>query len=210
MSGPAFSDDQRRDLGVFLGRVVRLDSGALVRLRPSGTEYLTFWTQLPFDVLAARTVPGTWPDDVTVAAAALLDATSLAPVGAGGAATLELPPRCDAAWRGSLPPERGWQPLDTVPADVVRRLITAGEQAFRAAGSRAAGEALLDHETLRVRGEEAGAPETAVPFRLLMALARMAFLGEQPVSVAVAGPWLRLTATHGTVYRRRATALLVH
>ncbi|SHN26970.1 hypothetical protein [Cryptosporangium aurantiacum] len=202
MTDPAVSVDHRRDMGVFLARVIRLDAAALVRVRPAGPARLTLWAQLPFDVLAARSVAGSWPDDVTVAAADLLETVS-------GAATLVLPRRRDTDWRGSLPPERGWQPLDSVPADVVRDLITAGQQAFRTIGSRAAGESLLDHETLRVRGDTAGAPEIAVPFRLLLGLARMAFLGDGPVAVAVSGPWLRLAATHGVVYRRRSTALLV-
>lgn len=182
---------QRRDLDVFLGRVVRLDAGALVRLRPSGPDHLTLWAALPFDVLVARTVPGSWLDDATVSAAEMLELT-------------DLPRRRDSEWRGSLPPERGWESLDTVPSEVVRDLITAGQKAFRAAGTQAAGESLLDHETLRVRGNSPGAQEVAVTFRLLLALARMAFLGDGPVGVASCGPWVRLTAEHGQVFHRTA------
>ena len=181
---------ERRDLGVFLGRVVRLDPGALVRIRPAGPDHLTLWAALPFDVLVSRTVPGLWLDDATVSATELLDSES--------------PRRRDSEWRGSLPPERGWQVLDAVPSEVVRDLITAGQKAFRAAGTQAAGESLLDHETLRVRGDTPGAPEVAVTFRLLLALARMAFLGDRPVEVASCGPWVRLGADHGNVYHRTA------
>jgi hypothetical protein len=198
--------EHRRDAGVFLARVVRLDPAGLVRVRPSGPEHLTLWAQLPFDVLVARTVAGNCQDDVTVAAAELLSVVT--PHGAGG--TVELPRRRDAEWRGSLPPERGWQHLDDVPADVVQHLLAAGEKAFRAAdAAQAAGESLLDHETLKVRGDQAGSPEAAVPFRLLLALARMAFLSpQQPVAVSVLGPWLRLTAAYGNAYRRTGTGLL--
>ncbi|MFI5954970.1 hypothetical protein [Cryptosporangium sp. NPDC051539] len=196
MSSAHVPADQRRDVAVFLGRIVRLDPGALVRVRPAGASHLTLWAQLPFDVLAARTVAGTWPDDVTLGASALLEAV---PVGAGG--TVTLPRRRDADWRGSLPPDRGWHPLDTVPVDVVRGLIAAGQEAFQR--NPEAGELLLDHETLRVVGD---VHETTVPFRLLVALARMAFLGERDVTVAVVGPWLRLAAEHGIVYRRKPLA----
>ena len=203
-----------RDLGVFLARLVRLDPSTLVRGRPAGTGHLTLWARLPFDVLAARTVAGTWPEDATVAAADLLAVVSGAGSlgGAGpleGAGSFELPRRRDADWRGSLPPERGWQHLDAIPADVVRKLVEAGERAFRAAGeavAQAAGESLLDHETLRVSG--GNGPEVAVPFRLLLGLARMAFLGEEPVTVAVLGAWVRLAADHGVIYRRTGSALL--
>ncbi|GAA0255409.1 hypothetical protein [Cryptosporangium japonicum] len=180
---------QRRDLDVFLGRVLRLDAGALVRLRPSGPDHLTLWAALPFDVLVSRTVPGTRLDDVTVSAAELLESES--------------PRRRDSEWRGSLPPDRGWRVLDTVPSEVVRDLITAGQNAFRAAGTQAAGESLLDHETLRVSAP--GSPEIAVTFRLLLALARMAFLGDGPVGVASCGPWVRLSADHGNVHHRTAS-----
>ena len=203
MTGPRLSAEHRRDAGVFLARVVRLDPAGLVRVRPVGAEHLTLWARLPFDVLAGRTVAGSWPDDVTVSAADLLSVVSRTEA-------VRIPRRRDAEWRGSLPPERGWQHLDDIPPDVVRSLIDVGEQAFRAAdapAAQAAGEALLDHETLRVHGD--GTAEVAVPFRLLLALARLAFLGERPVTVSVLGPWLRLSAPYGVVYRRVGASLLV-
>ena len=58
--------DDRGDLGTFVGRVVRLDQTAAVRLRAAGPGRVTAWAGTPFDVLATRTVPGTLePGDVT-------------------------------------------------------------------------------------------------------------------------------------------------
>jgi hypothetical protein len=213
--------------GAFLARVTRLDAGALVRIRAAEPGLLTLWAWSPLDVLVARSVAGNGPDDVTVGAAALL--TSLVAVGAAdGSAELALPRRQDAEWRGSLPPFGSWRVLDTVPVPVIRDLIVAGVRAFgevtrpesgqSVAGMRAVGESLLDHATLRV---SAGPAEVTVPFRVLMALRRMDFLGPEPVDaavdpagtphdgveVALLGPWLRVSAAFGAVYRRRDPAL---
>jgi hypothetical protein len=50
--------DERSDLGAFVGRVVRLDAVATVRLRAAG-GIVTAWASTPFDVLATRSVHGT-------------------------------------------------------------------------------------------------------------------------------------------------------
>jgi len=184
------------DAGAFLARVVRLDAGALVRLRAGGrTGLVALWSWLPLDVLATRMVAGRLAaEDATVAAADLLDA-----VRAGGSA-VTLPARRDVEWRGALPSGRDPE-LERIPADVVRRLVAAGEDAFRSAsGAQAAGEALLDHETLRV---SAGGIDVVVPLRMLLGLARMGFLAEDDaVRVGAGGGWLRLAGRYGTVYRR--------
>ena len=67
--------DDRGDLGTFVGRVVRLDQTAVVRLCAARPGRVTAWAGTPFDVLATRTVPGTLePGEVTTPAAALLSA----------------------------------------------------------------------------------------------------------------------------------------
>ncbi len=50
--------DERSDLGSFVGRVVRLDQAATVRLVASGGT-VTAWATTPFEVLATRAVHGT-------------------------------------------------------------------------------------------------------------------------------------------------------
>ena len=49
--------DERGDLGAFVGRVVRLDSVATVRLQQAG-DVVTAWATTPFEVLATRAVHG--------------------------------------------------------------------------------------------------------------------------------------------------------
>jgi hypothetical protein len=121
------------------------------------------------------------------------------------------PARRDVEFRGALPPVGGWAPLDSVPGDVIRALVRAGRDALRAvpAGSAAAaGESLLDHESLTV----SGAGRTAVlPLRVVSALTRMGFLGGDPaadaVVVSATGGWTRLAAPFGSAYQRTVPTL---
>jgi hypothetical protein len=200
--GPA----EQGDLASFLGRAVGLDPAAVVRLRGGG-DRVTAYLRLPFGVLVSRTVAGSAePADVTVGAAELLAALD----GSGGGA-VRWPARRDVEFRAALPPAVGWQPLDSVPGDVIRALVRAGRDALRAvpAGSAAAaGESLLDHESLTV--SDAG--RTAVlPLRVVGALTRMGFLGGDPaadvVVVSATGGWTRLAAPFGSAYQRTVPAL---
>jgi hypothetical protein len=162
------------------------------------------------DVLATRAVGAeATPADVTVSAKALLDALDPLP-----GAPLPLPPARDAEWRGALPPPHPGEILDTIPADVVARLLDAGERTFREASAvadpRAVGDALFDSDVLTVTS---GASTTGVPLKGLLALARMGFLGNgqagagRPMDVALVNSWVRLSASYGDAYLRRGDRL---
>jgi hypothetical protein len=195
------------DLAAFCTRVLRLDPGALVRLRQSA-DRLTAFNRLPLEVLVSRTVhsgrPGT--ADSTVAAADLLAALE----GGGGEPG---PPR-DAEWRGTLPPTAGWRRLDVVPVAAIDDAVRAGMAAFDSVRGRpdatAVGASLLDHEALTVSG---GGQRVVLPLRVLHAAWRMGFLGAEPwrsgagCAVSVAGGWARLAAPHGSAYHRTAPGL---
>jgi hypothetical protein len=194
------------DLASFLGRAVALDPAAVARLRSAG-ERVTAYVRLPFGVLVSRTVAGSAePADVTVGAAGLLPALD-GPVDG----PVPWPARRDVEWRTALPPAGDWRLLDSVPGDVVRALVRAGRDALRAVpagAAAAAGESLLDHESLTV----SGAGQTAVlPLRALSALTRMGFLGGDPaadaVVVSAAGGWIRLAGSYGSAYQRSVPAL---
>jgi hypothetical protein len=193
------------DAGAFLARVVRLDPGALVRLRPYGDDSVALWTWLNVAVLAVRVVPGAGPSDAVVSAAGLLE---------GLAADVVLPPRRDAEWRGPLP-GAGFRRLDVLPPEVVERLAAAGERTFRDAvatgagrsrsGARALTDAVLDHVAVAVTGP---GDETAdVPQRAVQTLVSLGFLGPDPVAVDVTPAWLRLAGTYGAVHLRRGSGL---
>jgi hypothetical protein len=204
---PAPPADQG-DLAAFLGRVAGLDPAAVVRLRAAG-DRVTGFAMLPFGVLVSRTVAAAAdPADVTVGAADLLAALERS-AGGDGPDGVGWPARRDVEWRAALPPAGEWQRLDAVPGDVVRALVRAGREALRAvpAGAAgAAGESLLDHESLTVTG---GGRTAVLPLRVLSALTRMGFLGGEPdlVVVSAAGGWTRLAGAYGSAYQRTTPGL---
>jgi hypothetical protein len=193
------------DLASFLGRLVALDPAAVVRLR-SAAARITAYARLPFGVLVSRTVAGDAdPGDVTVGAGDLLTALDRV----SGPDAMAWPARREIDWRAALPPADGWVRLDSVPGDVVLKLVRAGREALRAVpagAAAAAGESLLDHESLTVTG----AGRTAVlPLRVLGSLTRMGFLGDggEPVVVSVAAGWTRLAGAYGSAYQHTAPGL---
>lgn len=204
MSALAIPDaDERGDLGAFIGRVVRLDAVATVRLRAAG-GVVTAWASTPFDVLATRSVHGTLdPGDVTTPASSLLTALSVERAGV-------VDPGAGGLWQGELPPVEGWAAVDTVPAAEIEQLTERGLTVAREnAGPMGPPASLLDQTVLTVTAGD-GAPAVKVPMRCLFALSGMGFVAGGPddsVRVSSTGSWLRLDARYGAVVRRRLTAL---
>ena len=203
--------DDRGDLGTFVGRAVRLDPAALVRLRAVSGR-VTAWVTTPFDVLATRSVPGSLdPADVTAPATALLTALRVE-----RSATVD--PGVGGLWQGLLPPDEGWAVVDAVPSAELERLPERGLTLARAhAGPLGPPASLLDQTVLTVSGAAAGAPSVKVPLRCLFALSGMGFLGagsnsepdgaDEPGRGSATSSGLRLDARAGAVGRRRITAL---
>ena len=196
--------DDRGDLGTFVGRAVRLDPTALVRLRAGGGGRVTAWITTPFDVLATRSVPGSLdPDDVTAPATALLTALSVERAAA-------VDPGVGGLWQGLLPPDEGWAAVDEVPGPELEALTERGLALAREnAGPLGPPASLLDQTVLTVTGPSG--PPVRVPLRCLFALSGMGFVGAtdpvEAVRVSATSSWLRLDARYGAVVRRRLTAL---
>ena len=152
MTGPATTlhipdPDDRGDLGTFVGRVVRLDPTAVVRLRATDTGRVTAWASTPFDVLATRSVLGSLePADVTTFATSLLSALSVDRSDA-------VDPGTGGLWQGLLPPEEGWESVDAVPAAELEGLTERGLALAREhAGPLGPPTSLLDQTVLTVSG----------------------------------------------------------
>lgn len=197
--------DSLTDLAPLLRRVVSLNPHAAARLVVTDATATAF-ARLPFGVLVARAigVSAGEPADETFRAADLLawldgDATD-APV-----------PR-NLLWRGTLPPREGWQRLEKVPDDDIRRVVRAGALALRDAAEREGvpkgiqprrevADALLDAVGLTVSEGGRGADITV---RTLSALTRMGFLARgSHAFVDVSGGWVRVVGSYGTVYAAR-------
>ena len=197
--------DDRGDLGTFVGRAVRLDPAATVRLKATAGDRVTAWATTPFDVLVTRSVPGSLdPHHVTTPATTLPPALSV-----DRAAAVD--PGVGGLWQGTLPPVEGWGVVDCVPAAELEALTERGLVLAREnAGPLGPPTSLLDQIVLTVSGE--GTAQVKVPLRCLFALSGMGFLGapespDETVRVSATSSWLRLDARYGAVVRRRITAL---
>lgn len=194
-----------KDAGAFLARLLRLDPAALVRLRPVN-GMVALWAQLPFDVLVTRLVAGQVSSDTTVRAGELLAALPGGP----------LPVRRDADWRGALPPVAEPPVIETVPADALRAIADSAARTLRDAAGRGAGErrirdAILGHVAITLSSDGATSPPpVGVPTRVVTGLARMGFLGAEPVRFRADRGWLCAQATYGAVWFRRSTGLALH
>jgi hypothetical protein len=204
---------ERDDLGAFTARIVRLDQGALVRLRAVG-ERVVAWAPTPFDVLATRAVQGELrPADVTVSANELLATLTVV-----RGARVDPGSRLDERWLLELPPTEGWRVVDNVPAaefeSLAERGIALAKEHGGPHGTPPSG--LLDQTVLTVASAEG--MRVSVPLRCLFALSGMGFLGandsglDDPertsvVRVSATDSWLRLDARYGAVVRRRHALL---
>lgn len=209
---PASVDAHRRDLAAFVGRALRLDDAAVIRLRTRSSQHFAAWATTGLDVLASRVVSGALrPNDLSAGADAL--SRGLAQVGDDGYVDPGFP--MDSAWRAGLPPDTGFSHLDDIPARLMLDLAQRGSELAREHGSaQGPPVSLLDQEVLRVSG---GGDSVGVPMRCVFALTAMGFLpqdadavgADEIVRIRVLPAWLRIDARFGSVYRRRGDPAVV-
>ncbi|MBF6064857.1 hypothetical protein IU500_25510 [Nocardia terpenica] len=206
---------ERENLATFVGRAVRMDPAAVVRLRRRGDRYVSAWVATGFEALAVRTVlADLGVDDVTVGGDVLL--SGLTGPGAGG--PIDLGFAMDSAWRAALPPTTGFAHVEDVPARTLVELAERGAQLAEEHGSSHGPPAsLLDQTVLTVTGND---EHVEVPMRVVFALTAMDFIphsGDRPaphhitpteiVRVRTTRTWLRLDARYGSVARHRGPTL---
>lgn len=210
---------ERENLTAFLAKAVRLDEAAVVRLRMRADGRLSVWVATGFEALAVRVLAGTIvPDDTSAGADQLLTALETS---VGGAVDPGF--SMDSAWRGALPPDRGFEHVDDVPARVLIDLAQRGAALAKEHGSsHGPPVSLLDQEVLHVEGQ---AGDVAITMRTVFALTAMGFVpstGHDPltadidlariasderVRVRATAVWLRLDARFGSVFSRRGNQL---
>lgn len=210
------------DLAGYLGRLLRYDARAVVRLRAAG-QTLAVFGHPPLEVITLRTVgvappePAATPPtaaaptgdglDLTVSADALL-------AGVGGRAVEVPTPVLGPPWTGLLPPRAGWRPVLTLTAATVRDAVAA---TVREGRERI--EALAEDERTSAALAEIASTlwsrsiAEKLPLRAAHAAQLLGFMSAAEPSRSLvlhaAGAWLRLEAPYGTVLVRQARRLTV-
>ena len=197
---------QLLDLAPAARRVLALEVRTVVRLRV-GSGVASVLIRLPFGVLVGRAIPvdGRLPQtDTTLRAADFLQWLD------GERDTL--PPPVDAMWRWPIPPEDGWERVETVPDTVIRPLVRAGALTLKEAAEREGvpgaqpraevADALLDSVVLTADAESGAHAELTL--RALSALTRMGFLARgSSAHLDVNARWTRVAAVYGSVFTER-------
>jgi hypothetical protein len=219
------------DLAAFLGRLVKWDKTAVVRLQgrpvPDGAAVAVFGRPPFGEVLAVRTyqldgLEG--PLDVTVSAGQLLEGIDEA------AGQVVVPPGVTGpSWAGLLPPRSGWRRIAEPDADGLRAVAGAVVAEFRAR-TEAQPPAHRTRDELDTLAEEIWSRPlgtTALPLRAVHAAHALGFLrplrgaanpipdpettgakatgSEARPALLSCGPWLRLRTPYGSVAVRDRT-----
>ena len=209
---PLHFDDapEAADLAAFLGRLLRYDRAAAVRLQAGGGALAVFGRPPSFEVLAIRTarLVDAVELDVTVSAGELLEGIEESAGKAVVPDAVTGPP-----WAGVLPPRGGWRVVEGVPGGgALRAAVSAAVSEFRARD-----EALPEERRTRAERDRIGreiwsrtVAGTELPLRAVHAAQSLGFLPphEVPVTLLAAGPWLRLRTPYGSIALRTATVSL--
>ncbi|MGH3310856.1 MAG: hypothetical protein ACRDP3_09745 [Streptomyces sp.] len=205
-------------LAAFLGRLLRWEKNAAVRIQAGGGVAGVFAKPARFEVVVVRTgrllgppgtpgstgsTPGTAAAelDVTVSAGELLEGVE------EPTETVTVPgPVTGPPWTGVLPPRGGWQAFAEAPPDAVRAVAVAAVAEFRERAERLT-PAARTRERLDALAEEIWSRplgRTELPLRAVHAAHALGFLGgTEPLGLLKAGPWLRLRAPAGSVVVRQ-------
>lgn len=191
-------------LAAFLGRLLRWEKNAAVRIQAGGGVVAVFAKPARFEVLAVRTCRLLEPTerDATVSAGELLERVDEGRECVGVPSEVTGP-----SWAGLLPPRAGWQEFAKAPVDAIGSVAAAAVGEFKERAEKL-GREQRGRETLDALAEEIWSRplgRTGLPLRAAHAAHALGFLrGRAPVSLLEAGTWLRLRTPYGSVAVRRA------
>ena len=204
-----------RRVAAVLTRVLRMDSGAMVRLVAVGEADTDLIISTPLGCVVTQRIRATVSDDGAVVSAdpfpgILADAASRE-----DAASVDLGGRMDMLWTGTPPPTDGWSVLDKVPAGDVREVFDQLQsEAEEHSGPAGLPPSLLDQPLLRLTSKaQTGIIE--IPGSVVAALGSLGLVREPPtdmadhdlIRVSATGSWIRSDALFGTVYLPRPGGL---
>lgn len=197
-------DSGARGLISLLGRATGLDASASARVRKRSDDSLDVFVTTPFEVVASRRIVGTVSRDGAVVAATDL-------LGALQDGSREIGQARDPNWPGALPPEAGFELVETLPVTVVRQLADEGQNLTRQfSGPMGPPASLLNQNVITVDGD-GGTDAVEIPMRMIFTCTSLGLIPgfaapiEVPrhLRVSAAGRWVRLDAPYGSVYFSR-------
>lgn len=185
----------------FLQRAQGIDPQTLVRLRSLSVnpQAIDVFVQTPFEILASRRVRGHLSAPGVLSIADALE-------GQG--------PDVSYQWAGALPPETGFNLIDTVPVSVVRELADQGQALARQFSSALGPPKNLLEQTVLTASSDTATVE--IPMRLIFGCVALGFIpsiasqvdAPRYLRISQAGRWTRVDAAFGTVYLSRGLPLL--
>lgn len=190
-------------LAAFLGRLLRWEKNAAVRIQAGDGVAGIFAKPARFEVLAVYTGRLLEPVelDVTVSAGELLERVD------EERESVAVPPSVTGpSWAGLLPPRGGWQEFGQVPVDAVGAVAAAAVGEFRERAEKL-GQEKRSRQVLDALAEEIWSRplgRTGLPLRAAHAAHALGFLrGKEQAVLLEAGPWQRLRTPYGSVLVRR-------
>lgn len=192
-------------LAAFLGRLLRWEKAAAVRLQAGAGVLGVFARPARFEVLAVLTSRLLEPVelDATVSAGELLEGVDEPGESVSVPAEVTGP-----AWAGLLPPRQGWRVAAELPAHAVRAAAAEAVAEFRDRSERLTPERRT-RETLDALAEEIWERPvggTGLRLRVAHAAQALGFLRDAsaPMALYGSGSWLRLRTPYGSVIVRGA------
>lgn len=213
-----------RRAGAVMKRALVMDPGALVRLSAVGERSTDLFISTPLGCVASVRVPGQVGgagagDSASAGTVAYASEALGAIVGfEPGQQTLDLGADMDLMWVGSLPPQQGFELIDTVPGDVLRGLHADMATENEAnSGPMGIARSLLEQQVLTVQRTESSDATASVALegRTIAALGGLRLVPEPGeklrdydyVRVSASGSWIRVDALVGSVYAPRPGGL---
>lgn len=213
-----------RRAGAVMKRALVMDPGALVRLSAVGERSTDLFISTPLGCVASVRVPGQ-VGGAAASSSASAGAVAYASEALGaivgfepGQQTLDLGADMDLMWVGSLPPQQGFELIDTVPGDVLRSLHADMATENEAnSGPMGIARSLLEQQVLTVQRTESSDATASVALegRTIAALGGLRLVPEPGeklrdydyVRVSASGSWIRVDALVGSVYAPRPGGL---
>ncbi|MGJ4099608.1 hypothetical protein ACN4EB_05125 [Corynebacterium macclintockiae] len=213
-----------RRAGAVMKRALVMDPGALVRLSAVGERSTDLFISTPLGCVASVRVPGQ-VGGAGAGSSASAGAVAYASEALGaivafepGQQTLDLGTDMNLMWVGSLPPQQGFELIDTVPGDVLRGLHADMATENEAnSGPMGIARSLLEQQVLTVQRTETSDATASVALegRTIAALGGLRLVPEPGeklrdydyVRVSASGSWIRVDALVGSVYAPRPGGL---